>query len=61
FLSSTFLDYTTSLAPNGKMVIYSFSQWMLSVLNLVSTDVRFKAGLPASDGQVKSPSCSPYL
>ncbi|MDU5332688.1 Tol-Pal system beta propeller repeat protein TolB, partial [Enterobacter hormaechei] len=35
-LSSTFLDETPSLAPNGTMVIYSSSQGMGSVLNLVS-------------------------
>lgn len=60
-LSSTSLDESPTVAPNGTMLIYATHQQGRGVLMLVSTNGRVKTPLPTAQGEIREPSWSPFL
>ncbi|MFN2288222.1 MAG: Tol-Pal system beta propeller repeat protein TolB [Chromatocurvus sp.] len=60
-LTSTDLDESPSIAPNGSMVLYATKSGDSGILSAVSVDGGVKFSLPARTGDVREPSWSPYL
>lgn len=60
-LTSTDLDESPSIAPNGSMVLYATKSGDRGILAAVSVDGGVKFSLPAREGDVREPAWSPYL
>lgn len=60
-LTSTDLDESPSIAPNGSMVLYATKHAGRGILAAVAVDGDAKFRLPARKGDVREPAWSPYL
>lgn len=60
-LTSTDLDESPSIAPNGSMVLYATKAGDRGILAAVSVDGGVKFRLPAREGDVREPAWSPYM
>ena len=60
-LTSTALDESPSIAPNGSMVLYATKFGDRGILAAVSVDGGAKFRLPSQEGDVREPAWSPFL
>ncbi|MEO1078386.1 MAG: Tol-Pal system beta propeller repeat protein TolB [Pseudomonadota bacterium] len=60
-LTSTELDESPSIAPNGSMVLYATKFGDRGILSAVSVDGGVKFRLPSRSGDVREPAWSPYV
>lgn len=60
-VTSTELDESPSVAPNGSMIIYATQEGGEGILKAVSMDGQVKVELPSREGEVREPAWSPFL
>lgn len=60
-LTSSNMDESPSVSPNGRLVLYATRSQDKGVLGVVSIDGRMKMQLPAREGDVQEPAWSPFL
>jgi TolB protein len=60
-LTSSALDESPSIAPNGSMLMYATKYGDRGILAAVSVDGGVKFRLPSREGDVREPAWSPYL
>jgi TolB protein len=60
-LTSTSLDESPSIAPNGSIVLYATKDGERSILSAVAVDGGVRFSLPARSGSVQEPAWSPYV
>ncbi len=60
-LTSTQLDESPTVAPNGAMLLYATKRGDRNVLAAVSIDAGVRFLLPAREGDVREPAWSPFL